>query len=245
MPMDIKLGMELHANQQHIQDNAKKFNVIKAGKRFGKTKLALFRSLQKAGRLPGGVVWSVAPTYKQAKQIAWWELLAILPPQLIRRKIETELFIELWNECRLQLIGADNEDNLRGPKLDHVVMDEAAYCKPHIWPAILSGQLLGGSKSGTADFISSPNKDGVNWFTGFHADAKARMEAGDPEWAAFYYTIYDNPTIPVAEIEKIKAQVPDDIWELEYMAKESALSGLWFPEFDYKKHVGVYEIPMA
>lgn len=240
--MDVRLNFTLHANQQHIHDNARTFTVIKAGKRFGKTKLAIYRALQKAGTLPGGTVWYVAPYFSQAKKIAWWELLRILPPQLIKRKIETELFVELWNDCRIQLIGADNEDNLRGPHLDHIVMDEAAYCKEHIWPAILRGQLLGAERSGTADFISSPNNTGRNWFTNFHEAAIARMKSGDPDWAAFYYTIYDNPTIPKDQIESLKADVPDDTWDLEYMGIESLHAGQKYSEFNPASHVKPFDV---
>lgn len=235
--MDVKLNIKLHVNQQHVQENARQFTVIKAGKRFGKTKLAIYRTLQKAGNLPDGTVWYIAPTYKQAKQIAWWELMRMLPPQMIRRKAETDLFLELWQGCRIQLIGADNEDSLRGPKLDHLTMDEAAYCKEYIWPSILRGQLLGPNGSGTADFISSPNKTGRNWFTHFHEDAMKRMRAGDPEWAAFYYTIYDNPTLPVEDIKKLEADTPDDTWKLEYLAIESEHAGQKYNEFVYDKHV--------
>lgn len=235
-----KLNIKLHANQQNIHDSARQFTVIKAGKRFGKTKLAIYRTLQKAGNLPDGNVWYVAPTYRQAKQIAWWELVRMLPPQLIRRKIETDLLIELYNNCRIQLIGADNEDSLRGPKIDHLTMDEAAYCKEYIWPSILRGQLLGPHGSGTADFISSPNKTGRNWFTQFHEDAKKRMAAGDPEWAAFYYTIFDNPTLPLIDIKKLEADTPDDTWKLEYLAIESEHAGQKYSEFDYEKHVQTF-----
>jgi len=81
-----KLNIKLHANQQNIHDNARQFTVIKAGKRFGKTKLAIYRTLQKAGNLPDGNVWYVAPTYRQAKQIAWWELVECFRPSLSAEK---------------------------------------------------------------------------------------------------------------------------------------------------------------
>lgn len=243
MPLNIPLNIQLHANQQLIQDNARKFTVIKAGKRFGKTKLAIFRTLQKAGNLPNGNVWYLAPTYRMAKQIAWYELINMLPPQMIRRKIETDLYLELFNGCRIQLIGCDEEDHLRGPKLDHVTFDECAYTKEHIWPSIIRGQLLGPNGSGSAEFISSPNKTGKNWLTNFHAEAKRRMDAGDPDWAAFYFTIYDNPTIPLEDIEKMKADTPDDTWSLEYMAIESETAGEKYPEFQFEKHVKTYTTP--
>lgn len=235
--MEVRLNIKLHENQNLVHQNARKFNVIKAGKRFGKTKLAIYRALQKAGDTPNGCVWYVAPTYRQAKSIAWYELINMVPYAMIKRKIENDLLLELFNGCRFQLIGAENDDSLRGPKLDHVVMDEAAYIKEYIWPSIISGQLMGIDGRGSADFISSPNKDGRNWFTGFYEAAKAKMDAGDPDWTAHYFTIYDNPTYSREDIEKLKDANTEDRWQLEYMAVESAYAGLIYSEFNYVNHV--------
>lgn len=69
------------------------------------------------------------------------------------------------------------------------------------------------------------------------------MNNGDTSWAAFYYTIYDNPTLSKEEIDKVKELNTEDTWNLEYMAIESDFSGLLISEFEYKTHVGVYETP--
>jgi len=237
MSLDIKLNFKLHINQQLIHDNARRWNVVCAGKRFGKSKLGIYRMIQRAGQLPGGTIWAVAPFYSQAKSIIWWELINLLPPQLIKRKIETDLFVELWNGCRIFLKGADHEDSLRGPQLQHLLMDEAAFCREHIWDKILRGQLLGTSGAGTADFISSPNPKGRNWFSDFHARAKQRMDNGDQDWSAFHFTLLDNPTLPREEIQKLKDDLPEDTWNLEYMAIESDHAGQKYSEFQYDRDV--------
>lgn len=238
-PLEVKLNIKLHASQQHIQDNAKKYNVVMAGKRFGKTKWALFRAIQKAGNCPNGTVFYIAPTFGQAKRIAWRELLQMLPPQLIKRKIETDLLLEIWNSCIIQLMGAEDEDHLRGIKINHYVLDEASYIRDTVRP-LLDGQLLGNIESGSADYISSPNKTGTNWFSTFHKEAMQKMKDGDPEWAAFFFTLYDNPTIPRADIDKLKENVPDDVWNLEYMAQESEFAGTKYSEFHYETHVQTF-----
>lgn len=242
MGISVPLGIKLHSTQQHIHNNARKHNVIRAGKRFGKTKLALYRSLQKAGAIPNGTVWYLAPTFRMAKAIAWREVLQILPPQMILRKIETDLYLELWNKCVFQLIGCDNEDSLRGVKIHHYCMDEAAYIKEYVKP-LLDGQLLGNQESGTSDIISSPNRTGKNWFSGHYEASLKKMNDGDPDVAAFHYDIYDNPTIPRADIEKLKENTPDDCWELEYLAHESEFAGNKYGEFEYSRHVTEYKAP--
>lgn len=234
--IDARLSINLHANQMSLHTSGAKHKVVKAGKRFGKTKWALFELCQEAGRRPNEVFWHICPSYTQAKKIAWWDLGWLLPPQYVKRSVEQDLVKELYNGAKIQLIGADNEDALRGPQLGGVVFDEAAYIKDYVWYAIISGQLLG-TKKAFAYFISSPNKTGRNWFSNFWDEAKAKQRAGDTEWAAFYYTIFDNPTLPRDEIEKLKASMSDEIWNLEYMAIESDFSGQKYCEFTPEKHV--------
>ena len=53
---NVALNIILHANQKKIHASGARFNVIKAGKRFGKTKLALYRACQKA-EMPNRVIW--------------------------------------------------------------------------------------------------------------------------------------------------------------------------------------------
>lgn len=240
MTNDIALNIVLHANQKLIHKCAAKNRVIKAGKRFGKTKWALFELCQRAGAMPNGRFWLIAPTYRQAKSIAWHELNILLPPEIVERSVETELMKKLINGSTIQLIGADNPDSLRGPKLDGVIFDEAAYIDEHIYPTIIKGQLLGsnGKPSGFAYFISSPNAKGRNWFSSFWDEAKRKEQAGDKEWAAFYFTIYDNPTLSREDIQDVKDANTDDTWNLEYMGIESMYAGQLYSEFSTEKNVG-------
>ena len=230
----------MHDNQKVINRSQARFNVVKAGKRFGKTKLALYRIIKKAFKYKGETFWYIAPTYSQAKKIAWYELSWMLPKELVTRNVENELMKEVVGGSRIQLIGADNQDALRGPKLRHATLDECAYIDEYVWTGIIYGQLLGNNGGGTADFISSPNKKGRNWFTNFHEEARLRQAKGDLDWAAYFYTIYDNPTLNKDEIEKLRDSVPDDVWQVEYMAQESSLSGQRFGEFS-ADNIGEYK----
>lgn len=237
--MNFPVNIILHPNQQMIHECPARYKVIKAGKRFGKTKLAIFELIQAAGRKSNSIMWLVAPTYKHAKNIAWLEMKWLLPKQLIKRSVENDLMVELVNGSIIKLIGAENEDSLRGIRLDGVVFDEAAYTDSYAWEGIIRGQLLGNNQQGQgfAYFISSPNKTGRNWFSNFWETAKMKMNQNDKEWAAFYFTIHDNPTINPEEIEKLKDNTPDDTWELEYMARESSHAGQLVSEFSYANHV--------
>ena len=123
--IEARLNVVLHDNQKIIHRNPARFKTIKSGKRFGKTYWALYELLQKAGEKQG-IYWYTAPFRNQAKTIAWNILLWMLPYQLIRRKLENELFVELINGSKIYLIGEDHEESLRGPALHGVVRDECA-----------------------------------------------------------------------------------------------------------------------
>ena len=236
--MDVPLNIRLHDNQRLIEASPATNIVVKAGKRFGKTVYAVYKLTRAAGRKKG-MYWFIAPTYGQAKKIAWMEFKTLIPKPLVKRMVENELMITLINDSVIQLIGADNEDSLRGPRLDGVVFDECALINKYIWPNIIRGQLLGsgGEKPGFAFFISSPNYRGVNWYTDFHMEAIRKKAAGDANWDGYHFTIYDNPTLDRQQIEDMRADATDDEWAVEYMANESAHAGQVYSEFNYGKHV--------
>ncbi len=102
-----------------------RFRVVVAGRRFGKTYLALVELVQAAWG-PGRLAWYVAPTYKQAKCIAWKPLKELTRPYWAARPNETDLRIELTSGGTICLRGADNYDSLRGDGLDFLVLDEYA-----------------------------------------------------------------------------------------------------------------------
>ena len=92
--INVPLNIILHDNQRIIHSNSAKYKVAKCGKRFGKTKWAIFALVQAAGKKQNGMFWYIAPTYRHAKNIAWFELKWILPRELIRRSVENELMVE-------------------------------------------------------------------------------------------------------------------------------------------------------
>lgn len=240
--MDIVLKIQLHANQMVMHKSPALHKVVKAGKRFGKTKWALFELIQAAGRKPGGVFWYIAPTYGMAEAIGWKELNEIIPQGLVRRSVENKLLKELVNGAVIRLLGADNQNSLRGPGLDGVVFDEAAYIDYYCWEGIVSNQLLKpkGQPSGFAYFISSPNSKGRNWFTRFHEDAMAKMQAGHPDWAAWHFTTYDNPILDPAYIDELKRDCTDQTWNIEHLAIEPENTGIIYTEFNEGRDVATY-----
>src|SRR5581483_1738658 len=89
--------------QSQVFQNRSRFRVLVAGRRFGKTYLAVPELLRMAWA-PDKEAWYVAPTYKQAKRIAWRQLKKKVAPY-IARKDETDLSIDLIWGARICLRG--------------------------------------------------------------------------------------------------------------------------------------------
>ena len=120
--------MKLTNKQKEILDNQTRFKVICAGRRWGKTYLALIWLLLNAYKSKSKC-WFVSPSYRMSKQIAWQILkdLVYERPEYVSKTNETSLEITLTNGSVISLKGADNYDSLRGTGINFVVLDEFAF----------------------------------------------------------------------------------------------------------------------
>ena len=96
----------LRAAQGEVFCCPERFRVLVAGRRFGKTFLAL-TELCKAAWGPDRTAWYVAPTYRQAKRVAWKPLKQMTKPYWVGKPNETDLTIELVSGGTISLRGAD------------------------------------------------------------------------------------------------------------------------------------------
>jgi len=206
-----------------------------AGRRFGKTHIAV-RTLAQWAREPDREVWYLAPSYRQAKMIAWKKLKKKLVDLRWVSKInESELTILLKNGSQISLKGADSYDSLRGAGLDGLVIDEAAVIHPEAWFEVLRPMLS--DKQGKALFITTPA--GMNWFYELYQNY---LE--DPEnWASFQFTTLDGGNVPPEEIEQARRDLDERTFRQEYMATFETFSGRIYYAFDRRHNVCEYTGP--
>ena len=95
--------IELRIPQWKVFQCDQRFRVLVAGRRFGKTYLALVE-LCRGAWATGRLAWYVAPTYKQAKRIAWKALKKMTQAYWAARPNETELRnrTDLWRHHLLE-----------------------------------------------------------------------------------------------------------------------------------------------
>lgn len=221
-----------HAKQLEVHNDTHRFKVLNWGRRTGKSTLAANLTLMAATQVVGRY-WIVAPTYKQAKNIYWLDIIHNqIPRELVKKKNEQELIITLINGSVIELKGADNEDSLRGAGIKGLILDEYAFMKPNVWELILRPMLA--DSKGWAVFISTPN--GFNHFYKLADNAQSTL----PEYKDWWYshaTTFDNPHIDDEEIAQIKAEVSEDQFAQEYQAEFRKMAGLVYKDFDRETHV--------
>lgn len=225
----MKITYYLHASQRLIFNDTNRFVVLSAGRRYGKTVLALTKIIRKSLERKQSRVWYVAPTYRQAEMIAWKMIQEMIPSELVTRKNEVNLELSLINGTELALKGAENEDSLRGTGLDFVVMDEYGMMKPNVWPEVIRPMLT--DTRGGALFIGTPA--GKNHFWELWLKGQ-RQEDG---YSSYSMKTIDNPLIQASEVEEARKSMSARYFRQEYEASFEDYAGLVWPEFKQNLHV--------
>ena len=225
-----------HPAQVKVALSKKRFRVVCAGRRVGKTVLAINEMAGKAYSRKGMNVAYIAPTYQQARDIAWIQLVELVKPIAVKIN-ETRLEITVQTQDKgksmISLRGWESIETLRGLAFDFIVLDEIASMKnwETQWNTIIRPTLT--DREGTVLFISTPK--GFNHFYDLYNLYKDPVKGRDYE--SFHFSSYDNPHLPVTEIENAKRELEEDQFAQEYMADFRKTRGLVYKGFDRVKHV--------
>lgn len=217
--------MKLSPAQNKVAKDTHRFRVVIAGRRFGKTYLAI-RELAYHAREPNQEVIYVAPSYKMAKNIVWRKLKNRLSDlNWVRKANETELKLELVNGSTISLKGADNYDSLRGTGNHFIVLDEFADIDPEAWYETLRPTLS--DTGGKALFIGTPKGIG-NWSYEVYQNC-----VDDPDsWSSFQFTTVEGGNVPESEIEQAKRDLDARTFRQEYLATFETFAGRIYYAFD-------------
>jgi phage FluMu gp28-like protein len=202
------VGLKLHnphPAQKQVLDCDKRFIVMMAGRRFGKSLISQTISIETAVNKKR--VAYITPTYQLGK-IFFKEIVDLLPLE-IYSKNESDLVITFITGGSIRFFTGERLDNLRGLKFHLAVIDEASFI-PNLedgWLNSIRPTLT--DYKGKAIFLSTPK--GKNYF--FSLFSKA-----EPDWQSFKFTTYDNPYIDPQEIDDARRQLPEVVFEQEYMA---------------------------
>ena len=207
MQVNVKL-YNPHPAQKQVIDCQSRFIVMMAGRRFGKSLISQTIALETA--INGQRVAYITPTYALGK-VFFQELIDLLPAE-IYKKNEADLTIHFITGGWVRFFTGERLDNLRGLKFHLCIIDEASFI-PDLeagWLNSIRPTLT--DYKGRAIFLSTPK--GKNYFYSLYL----KGAANESDWAAFKFTTYDNPHIDKSEIDDARMQLPEVVFEQEYMA---------------------------
>lgn len=207
-----------HEGQQQILREARRFNVVNCGRRFGKTKIGLNLLIEEA--LRGYPVAWFAPSYKTLLE-PWREALKILKP-IIAHKNTSERRIELVTGGVIEFWSLANADTIRGRKYKRALIDEAAMVRSlkSAWEEVISPMLA--DYEGDAWFFSTPK--GKNYFYELFQRGQDALQTA---WMSWQMPTSTNPFIKSAEIALQQKQLPEKAFLQEWLAQFLADGGLF------------------
>jgi hypothetical protein len=198
------LQMSLHNEMQE-----KRWGVVVCHRRFGKTVWAINHLLRDAllSGKPNPRYAYMAPTYRQAKNVAW-DYIKHFAGGIPNVKFhETELRCDLPTGARISLLGAENPDSLRGIYLDGCVMDEVSDMPENVFPEVLRPALS--DRKGFCIFVGTPK--GHNAFYDYYEQA-----AGSDEWLAAVYKASETGLLDEEELAAARQMMTNDQYMQEF-----------------------------
>jgi len=199
-----------HAGQQTITQQARRFNAVVCGRRWGKTTYGIDRCVT-PDVLPYPVGW-FSPTYKMLLEV-WREAVRVLKP-IATRVSTADHRIENMAGGVLEFWSLDNPDSARGRKYRRIIVDEAAMVPALMdaWQYALRPTLV--DYSGDAYFLSTPK--GRNGFWQMWQWGQDPLQS---EWASWQMPSSVNPRIPASEFDAMRETMPERVYQQEILAQ--------------------------
>lgn len=225
---DIALGYEPRDAFVPFHTRRQRWSCLVAHRRAGKTVATVADVVDYALRCekPDPRFGYVAPTYTQAKDVAWLYLKRFTASLPGVEQRESDLSVVLPNGARIRLYGADNYDRMRGLYFDGLVADEYGDMDPRAWPEVLRPALS--DRAGWAVFIGTPK--GSNHFRDVWDKAQ-----GDPEWFTLMLKASETGLLPDAELADIRKTLTDDQYaqELECSFDAAVIGAYYAADFHW------------
>jgi hypothetical protein len=228
-----------HRGMQHVLRNAKRTNLVRAGRRWRKTTLMARINVERA--CYGEKRFHGAPTYEQAR-ICWDEMKRMAGG--VFRFHESRLEAEAPNGGRVRCRSLDNPDNARGFTADGWTIDEFDFIDPKAYREVIQPQLM--DTGGDLWMGSTPNGMGLM----FEEEERLRHVSD----AAIFYAPslgcriengklirdphpMENSDLKFEEVERLFYSLSLKAFEQEVLALYRSMEGQVFPDFSRERHV--------
>jgi phage terminase large subunit len=215
-------AVEFHANP-------KRFKVLVLHRRAGKTTAVINHLIRDAMLTPGARYAYIAPTYKQAKNIAWDMVKATCRSIPSVEFNEVELTVRFPTNSKITLYGADNPDSLRGIGLWGVVFDEYSQQPSNIFTEIILPALA--DHQGYAVWIGTPK--GKNDFYRLFQQAISGVDQDgrdvSEDWWGLHLKASESGIIPDKELDLIRRNTSEDEFAQELECSfDASIKGAYY-----------------
>ena len=223
----------------HNQIPKHRFNVIVAHRRSGKTVLCINHLIRAAltNPSPNPRYAFIAPTFKQGKSTAWDYIKNYSRNIPYIKFNESELRCDFPNGSRITILGAENDQALRGIFLDGCVFDETQNISPVLFPEIIRPSLA--DRKGWCIFIGTPK--GQNYFYKLHKQA---LEEED--WWTGTYKASETKVLDDKELSAAQRVMSKDLYEQEFQCSfQAAITGSYYGKIieELEKANRITEVP--
>lgn len=239
--MVIKIKIPYHPRKwaTALHASTKRWIVLVLHRRAGKTTAVLNHLQRDAIRIKKSQYAFIAPTYKQAKRIAWEILKEISVPIPGTEANESELTMKYPNGSKIFLAGSENVDALRGIPLWGGGQDESAQQPSNLFTEVISKCLA----DNLGYWIWSGTPQGKNQF---HRTYQVGLQNPD-QYTVVFRTIDDSLRDEAGmTIDNLRKALDDDrrLVELGEMTQEE-FDQEWYCSFEaairgayYAKQIG-------
>ena len=205
---------------EHLHNRTERWIVLVVHRRAGKTTATINHLQRDALKIPHSRWGYIAPTYKQAKLIAW-DMAKQYAQKIPGIEFnEVELTVKYPNGSKLSLYGADNPDSLRGLGLWGVVFDEYSQQPSNIFTEVIRPALA--DHQGYAIWIGTPK--GRNEFYRLYNEGKEKEN-----WYSCLLTVEDTKLISDLELGDAGRSMSRDEYQQEwYCSFDAAIKGAVF-----------------
>ena len=231
------MDIQFHPGQAKVFTDPRRFRLLCCGRRFGKSRLALWELILASLNFKGSIdpmtpetVIGVMPSFTQARKVLWQPLVNICETQLssiVKKVNRSEFRIDFYNgKPSIIIAGANdgNGDRLRGLRVYFAALDEFADFKPMVFDEVIR-PAMSDTPGSRALFTGTP-KGKLN-----HMYDLVNKAISDPqEYAYFNAPTYENPLIPYDEVLNAKKRLPPRVFRQEYLASFENFPGKIYTE---------------
>ena len=206
----------------HKEIDKHRFSVLVLHRRAGKTVAMINHMLKDAltTTKPNSRYVFLSPTFKQGKLTAW-DYIKNFAGKIPNTKFnESELRCDLPNGSRITILGAENDQAIRGISLDGCVFDETQSIKPTIFPEIIRPALA--DRKGWCVFIGTPK--GRNYF---HSLYQKAQESKD--WYSCIFKASETKILDEEELKAAQDVMSKDLYQQEFECSfQAAITGSYY-----------------